>query len=294
MNYKRGIWPVVAILPAAIIFLLFSIFPAVMNVYYSFTDFSGNLDLKVNWIGLSNYTRAFTLLSDDIWASIKNTLIFSFSITILLNIVALLVAVLVDMKLKLRDFYRSVIFLPTILGPVVIGLVWTLILDPYNGPVNKFLNLLGHDSALLGDPKAALYLVILVMIWANYGYTMVLYLAGLQKIPLDLYESGYIDGAFGFKKFWYITLPLIRPVVTINILICIIGTLKQYDLIVVLTNGGPGKATQTLAMYIFTMLIKGQGETQGYVAALSMLLFVLVLFFVGISQYLLRKREEEM
>jgi raffinose/stachyose/melibiose transport system permease protein len=294
MNNKRGIWPVIAILPVTIIFILFSIFPAIMNIYYSFTDFTGNLDTKVNWIGLTNYIRAFTLLSDDIYASIKNTLIFSFSITILLNIVALLVAILVDMKLKIRDFYRSVIFLPTILGPVVIGLVWTLILDPYNGPVNKFLNLFGNDSALLGDPKAALMLVILVMIWANYGYTMVLYLAGLQKIPVDLYESGYIDGAFGFKRFWYITLPLIRPVVTINILISIIGTLKQYDLIVVLTNGGPGKATQTLAMYIFTMLIKGMGETQGYVAALSMMLFVLVLFFVGISQYLLRKREEEM
>lgn len=293
MNYKRGIWPWIAVLPVTILFLTFSVFSAAMNVYFSFTDFSGNINDKINWIGLQNYTRAFTSVSGEIWGSIRNTLIFSFTITVVLNAVALLIAVLVDIKLVLRNFYRSVIFLPTILGPVVIGLIWTLIFDPYSGPVNKVLNLLGSDSALLGDMDVALYLVIFVMIWSNYGYTMVLYLAGLQKIPADLYESGYIDGASGFKKFWYITLPLIRPIVTINLLISIIGTLRQYDLIMVLTNGGPARATSTLAMYIFTLLTQG-GATQGFVSALSILLFLIVLFFVIISQYLLRRKEEEL
>ncbi|KAF0193329.1 MAG: sugar ABC transporter permease, partial [Bacteroidetes bacterium] len=219
MNCKRGIWPVIAVLPVTILFLLFSILPSAVNVYFSFTDFSGDIHYKTNWIGFDNYIRAFTMMSDEVWGTIRNTLIFSFTITLVMNIIALLIAVFVDMKLMLRDFYRSVIFLPTILGPVVIGLVWTLIFDPYSGPVNKVLNLLGNDSALFGDPDIALFLVVFVMIWANYGYTMVLYLAGLQKIPVDLYESGYIDGASGFKKLWYLTLPLIRPIVTINLLI---------------------------------------------------------------------------
>ena len=294
MNYKRGIWPVIAVLPVTVLFLIFSIIPSVMNIYFSFTDFYGNMNLKISWVGFYNYTRAFSSVSNEVWGAIRNTLVFSFSITIVMNIIALLISVLVNMKLSIRDFYRSVIFLPTILGPVVIGLIWTLIFDPYSGPVNKVLNLLGTDSALLGDAKIALFLVVFVMIWANYGYTMVLYLAGLQKIPADLYEAGHIDGASGFKKLWYITLPLIRPVVTINVLIAIIGTLKQYDLIVILTNGGPGRSTSTLAMYIFTLLTKpGSGETQGYVAALSIILFVVVLFFVAISQYFLRRREEE-
>lgn len=283
----------IAVLPVTALFLVFSIFPSLMNIYFSFTDFTGDIHNKINWIGLGNYTRAFTMLSDEVWEAIRNTLLFSFSITLVMNIVALLIAVLVDVKLMLRNFYRSVIFLPTILGPVVIGLIWTLIFDPYSGPVNKVLNHWGTDSAMLGDPDIALFLVVFVMIWANYGYTMILYLAGLQRVPADLYESGYIDGAYGFKKLWYITLPLIRPVVTINILTAIIGTLKQYDFIVVLTNGGPGRSTTTLAMYIFSLLTKGRGETQGYVAALSILLFIIVLFFVVVSQYFLRRGEEE-
>ena len=299
MNKWGGIWPALCVIPLLLLFILFTLIPAVINVTFSFTDFSGILGKPIHFIGLDNYRRAFILFNKDIWKAIIHTLQFSVTVTVVQNIVALFAAVLVNNDLKLKNFYRAAIFMPQVLGIVVIGFIWTLILDPITGPVNKILTVLfGIDSALLGDIHLAMWLVIFVMIWAGYGYMMVLYLAGLQRVPRELYESAMLDGAGSWAQFRYITMPLIHPVITINIVISIISTLGAYDLIVIMTGGGPLDATMTLAMYIFKQLgtaSMANGRTNmGYVAALSMIQFVIVLTVVLATRKLMSRKEDDL
>ncbi|MFC5406978.1 carbohydrate ABC transporter permease [Cohnella soli] len=289
---KMRIWPLLAVMPALLLYGLFVLLPAVGNIYFSFTDFSGNVFSPIRWIGGANYARAFTWESEGLWHSVKVTFLFAVLVTVIQNAAAVVLAVLLNMKLRIRNFYRSVIFAPTILGVVIVGLIWTLIFDPYSGPVIKLLSAFHTNSALLGSPSIALYLVIFVTIWSTVGYAMILYLAGLQSIPHDLYESARIDGAGSAASFFHITLPLLRPAVTVNTLLSIIGSLKTFDIIVVMTNGGPGSATSTLGMYIFKNLLT-PGSSQGYASALSVIHFGIVLAVVAIVQYYLRRREAD-
>ncbi len=201
------IWPLLAVAPALLLYGIFVFLPSVGNIYFSFTDFSGYLNSAIHWVGLDNYKRAFTWEFSSLWNSIKITFIFAILVTVIQNAAAVVLAVLLNMKLQFRNFYRSVIFAPTILGVVVVGLIWTLIFDPISGPVIKLLNVFEMNSALLGSVNIALYLVIFVTIWSSVGFAMILYLAGLQGIPSELYESGRIDGTSPFTAFFYITLP---------------------------------------------------------------------------------------
>ncbi|WP_130858974.1 carbohydrate ABC transporter permease [Gracilibacillus phocaeensis] len=283
--------PILVLMPAMVLYILFLLFPALGNVFFSFTDFTGDIRRPLNFVGLRNYEKAFGSDFDNLSRIIQNTIIFALLVTIVQNMVAVFLAVLVNMKLLMRNVYRSIIFMPNILGIIVVGIVWVLIFDPYSGPVYKVLESIGVESALLGDPNAALYLVVFVTIWANMGYGMIIYLAGLQGIPTQLYEAGRIDGASSWDAFRYITLPLLRPAITINILISIIGTLGMYDIILVLTNGGPGIATTTIGLYILQSLSE---YSQGYTAALSIIHFTIVFVVVFITQYYLRRKEEEL
>ncbi|QGQ97764.1 sugar ABC transporter permease [Paenibacillus psychroresistens] len=296
MAFKGGytkFFAILMVVPALVLYSLFVLIPSIGNVLLSFTDFTGNPNLPMKWLGLYNYKRAFNIDMEKIGNSIKVTIIFALSVTIIQNILAVLLAVLVNIKLRFSTFYRSVIFLPNVLGVVVIGLIWTLVLDPYSGPVNSLLHRFNLDSALLGDPMLALGLVIFITIWANVGYAMLIYLAGLQSIPSDLYEASRIDGANTVQTFLRITLPLLRSSITINVLISLIGTLGSYDLIYVLTSGGPDGSTMTMGMFIIKNLLGGGGK-QGYVSALSIIQFLIVFIVIMISQYFLRRKEEEL
>ncbi|WP_411334025.1 carbohydrate ABC transporter permease [Metabacillus indicus] len=285
------IWPWLLLMPALILFSLFVLFPTVGNIYFSLTDYDGNVN-NFDFIGLDNYKRAFTADYDGVWNSIRITLIFCVAVTILQNSISIILAVLVNQKLKLSSFYRSAIFMPNILGILVVGLIWTLVFDPFSGPVSQLLSKFNIESALLGDEKVALGLVIFVQIWAHMGYSMVLYLAGLQGIPKELYEAAHIDGASGWKSLIYVTLPLLQPMITINLILMIIGTLGTFDIIFVLTNGGPNESTMTLGMYIFTNIFHG-GASQGYASALAMIQFIIIFFVVFIAQYYSRRKETE-
>ncbi|MEK0315691.1 carbohydrate ABC transporter permease [Cohnella sp. 56] len=291
-NRISRIWPVLVVLPALFLYILFVLLPTLSNLFLSFTDFTGNLHKPLHYIGINNYSRAFHSDFQSIGGAIRNTLIFSVLVTLVQNMAAVLLAVLVNLKLKLRNIYRAILFMPNVLGVVIIGLVWTLIFDPISGPIVKGFERMGIDTALLGDPGWALYLVVFVTIWANLGYAMVIYIAGLQSIPEEMYEAARIDGATTTDTFMKITLPLLQPAITINILISLIGTLSTYDFIMVLTNGGPGTATMTLSLFVFKNLYNG--ESQGYLAALSMIQFAFIFIIVVVVQHFLRKREAEL
>lgn len=282
-----------AILPAAILFSLFVLLPAIGNLVFSFTDYRGNVN-NINWIGLDHYIRAFTSDWSAIRDSIRIAIIFAVGVTLIQNGLAILIAVLVNMRLRLRNVYRMIIFLPTILGVIVVGLSWRLILNPIFGPVNELLRTINAQSGLLGDPLVALWLVIFIQVWASVGYAMVIYVAGLQSIPEELYEAARIDGANPMQLFSSITLPLLRPAVTINVLLSLIGSLKLFQVILITTRGGPGDATTTLSLKVFQELtgaISGNLPNHGYSAALSVLHFALMFIVIVTVQWYLSRSE---
>jgi len=278
--------------------LIFSLLPAVGIVVISFTDIRSLPFLPIHWVGIENYSTFFSSaqMGYNVQA-LKNTLVFAVAVTVFQNVIALLIAILLNQRLRGRNFARAVVFMPTILGVTVIGLIFTLIFNPTGGPAASVWKWFGGSSAFFGDPKLAMTLVIGVQVWAGIGIAVVIYLAGLQAIPGELYEVAAIDGATAWQKMRHVTYPLLAPSVTANTLLCVIGALQSYQLIYVLT-GPINPATQVLSLAIFTQGFGGaQGGSalsQGYAAAISMIQFVIVMIVsLGALTYL-RRRETQL
>lgn len=275
---------------------IFAIVPAVAVIVISFTDIRGLPYLPVNWIGIDNYVQFFSAAHLDYnLNAIKNTLIYAIVSTVIQIVVALLLAVLLNSKLRGRTFYRAIIFLPTVLGVVVTGLVWTLIFNPSSGPAASIWQLFGVNPAFFGDPHMALGLIIFVQIWATLGTSVIIFLAGLQAIPEELYESADIDGSNAWQKLRWVTVPMLAPSVTATVLLGIVGSLQNYQLAYVLT-GANNPATQLLSLAIFSQgfggnAASGTSASQGYAAAISVVQFVIVGVVTLLVTAYLRRRE---
>lgn len=286
-SFAAGLIPIV----------IFAIGPAVAIVVISFTDIRSLPFLPVQWVGIANYQTFFSAanLAYNMHALV-NTLVFALAVTIAQNVIALLIAVYLNRRLRGRTFMRAVVFLPTILGVTIIGLIWSLFFNPAGGPAATIWSWFGATSAFLGDPELALGLVIFVQVWSGIGVAMIIYLAGLQAIPTDYYEAAEMDGATPWQRLRRITFPLLAPSVTANMMLCIIGSLQSYQLIYVLT-GSNDPATQVLSLAIFSQGFGGSTaggavHSQGYAAAISMIQFVLVgIISIAVFWYL-RRREE--
>lgn len=265
---------------------------------YSFTDATGIKGAPVRWIGFDNY-REFLFMgraSVDNLDALKRTLIFCVVVTFVQFALGLFVALIVNQKLKGTNVFRTIYFMPVILGVVIQGLMWSLFLYPLGGPVAKLLSLFGMRSEFLGGPPAEAFAwVIFIQIWANMGVTMMIFIAGLQTIPSELYEAARIDGANAWQIFRNITWPLLTPSVNTNLLLNVIGSLQAWQLFLVLV--GYRNGTQVLGYLIYAT---GFGQTsgsvttsfrQGYAAAASIILFLLVLVIGMATQYILQRRE---
>jgi ABC-type sugar transport system permease subunit len=275
--------------------VVFSLVPAVGILVISFTDIRSLPFLPVHFVGLENFVTFFSSaqLGYNLHA-LSNTLVFAVSVTLLQNGIALFIAVLLNQRLRGRNLARAVVFLPTILGVTVIGLVFTLVFNPSGGPAASVWSWFGSGSAFFGSPSLAMPLVIAVQVWSGIGVAVVIYLAGLQAIPPELYEVASIDGAGSWQRLRHVTVPLLAPSVTANTLLSVIGALQSYQLIYVLT-GPINPATQVLSLAIFTQGFGGaQGGTalsQGYAAAISMVQFVIVMIVSLATLVYLRRRE---
>jgi raffinose/stachyose/melibiose transport system permease protein len=285
---------------ASVLFVvLFAVVPGVAVLVLSFTDIRSIPYIPVNWIGFDNYIEFFSAakLGYNIQA-LTNTLVFAFAVTIFQNAIALLIAVALNSKIRGRTFFRAIIFLPTVLGVTIIGLVWSLIFNPSAGPAATIWSWFGANSAFFGDQKIALPLLIFVQVWAGLGLAVVIFLAGIQAIPEDLYEVANIDGASSWQRLRLVTIPLLAPSITANVLLCIVGSLQSYQLAYVLT-GPNNPATQLLSLAIFSQTFgggtsAGTSASQGYAAAISMIQFVIVgVISLAVLVYL-RKREDRM
>lgn len=235
--------------------------------------------------------------SRDNYDALWRTLIFCFCVTTLQFGLGLLIALLVNQKLRGVNFFRTLYFMPVILGAVIQGLIWSLFLYPLGGPMSKLLEVFGMKSEFLGGQASQAFAwVIAVQIWANLGTTMMIFISGLQTIPSELYEAAKIDGAGSLAVFRNVVWPLLTPVANTNLLLNIIGSLQAWQLFLVLL--GYRNGTQVLGYLIFA---QGFGQTsgsvtsafrQGYAAAASIVLFILVLIIGMAVQTLLRRREE--
>jgi raffinose/stachyose/melibiose transport system permease protein len=293
--------PILLLLPGFILYLMIALGPSIATSVYSFTDATGIRGAPVNWVGLENYEEFLLrgVASRDNIDALKRTLIFCFFVTTIQFTVGLFVALLLNQRIRGRMFFRTLFFVPVILGVAIQGLIWKLFLLPSGGPVAQFLSLFGVQSEFLGgQPSEAFAWVIVVQIWANMGITMVIFLAGLQTIPNELYEAGRIDGAGRWDLFRHVTWPMLTPSVNTNIVLNIIGSLQAWQLFLVLIGYRPG--TQVLGYLVFA---QGFGQTsgavtsafrQGFAAAASIVLFFLVLIIGLAAQYFVNRREQKL
>ncbi|MBE1440590.1 carbohydrate ABC transporter permease [Paenibacillus sp. OAS669] len=280
------------ILPSFLLYTLFVIYPTLNSFNLSFTNWDG-VSSEIHYIGLDNFKEMFS--SDRFYNALKNTLILSVSLVVLENAAALLLAMLVDQVRWFKNLFRSIFYFPVLLSGIVMGFVWAIIFNYNFGVVSQLLDKIGLGALKidwLGNPDFAMIAIVITTVWKGSGYYMIIYLAGLQGIPAELHEAAAIDGAGRWQQFRHITFPLLAGAMTVSVMLSMIGALKIFDQIAVMTDGGPGFATETLTYIVYKV---GFGELrQGYGTALSLVLFILILLVSLIQIKLLRKREVQM
>ncbi|WRZ92600.1 sugar ABC transporter permease [Streptomyces sp. NBC_01007] len=268
------------LLPGFVAFLVVVVVPFLMNTGVSFTDWQGVG--SPTWSGLANYRE---LMGDsEFWASFRHSLFMVVAMAVVPTALGLvLAAALFDFVAqhfgtRAAAVLRACFYLPQVLPIAVAGIVWSWILAPDNGSLNELLKAVGLGSwqqDWLGDPDLALYSVMGVMVWVQIGFPLVVFMAGLQRVDPQLYEAAELDGAGWWRRFWHITLPQIRPEISVVLLWCTIAALKVFGAVYVLTKGGPGGATDVPSYFSFTTFFE---KTQvGYGAAISTVLTVIIL-----------------
>ncbi|QMV40941.1 carbohydrate ABC transporter permease [Cohnella cholangitidis] len=285
-------YSVLFILPSLLIYTFFVIAPTISSLYLSFTSWDG-VSSEVRYIGMANFEEIWN--SERVHNALKNTILLTIALVILENILALALAMLVDQVRWFKNLFRSIFYFPVLLSGLVMGFVWTIILNYNFGVLNRLLELVGLDSLKtdwLGNPDYALVSIILSTVWKSAGYYMIIYLAALQGVPPELNEAASIDGANKWQQFRHITFPLLAGAVTVCMMLSMIGSLKIFDQIAVMTDGGPGFATETLTYIVYKV---GFGELrQGFGTAMALVLFLLILIVSIIQIKVLRRREVQL
>jgi raffinose/stachyose/melibiose transport system permease protein len=274
--------------PALLVYVCFVLLPVVLAAVYSFYKWNGYGPLQ-SFIGLENYRRALT---DPVFiGAIGHNLFVVILSLVVQGPIAIGVALLLNRKLRGRTFFRVIIFIPYVLSEVIAGLSWKLLLQP-DGPFDSFLKGVGLGSLKqlwLADSDVVLWTVFLILTWKYVGFAIILFLAGLQSVPAELEEAGRIDGASWWQIQRHITLPLLGPTIRIWAFLSIIGSLQLFDMVWVVTGGGPAGATTTMATY---MVQYGFQRNQlGFGSAVAVILFIISLVFALLYQRFVLRRD---
>ena len=292
----QRLYPWLLLLPGLGFYILIGVGPSLATFVYSLTDATGIKGLPIHWVGFKNFDDFLFqgARSRDNLDALKRTLIFMALVTTIQFAIGLLMAILVNQKLRGRLVFRTLFFVPVILGVAVQGLMWKLFLRPGGGPMDSIFGWFGIQDPQFLAGSNAFYWVIVVQIWANAGFTMVIFLAGMQTIPADLYEAAAVDGASGWQLFKNITWPQLTPAVNTNFLLNIVGSLQAWMLFLVLT--GYKNGTQVLGYVVYAEAFGGTGTSsfrQGYAAAASIVLFALVLVLGMAANAVVGRRERK-
>lgn len=277
------------LIPGGLVFLLFFVVPTFYGLSLSFTNWDG-LSKNFSVIGFANYVN---LLTNDstFHVAVGNTLKFVVTVVVFQSVLSLIFALFLVKNTRANVFLRTLYFFPTILASVSVAFIWGFIYDPNIGVLNILLKDVGLTSwqqQWLGSPEMAIYCIAVVEIWAHTGQLLIIYLAGLQQIPLDFYEAARIEGATRWQSFVHVTWPLLTPATTIVVAYTTIQSFRMFDLVFAMTNGGPGSSTEVLATYIYHQAF--QYNHVGYASAVSMI-FMVIIAIITMAQFgLLRLR----
>jgi ABC-type sugar transport system permease subunit len=281
---RRKFAPYLWVLPAVLVYAIFKLVPMVAGFYLALLQWDGIEPAK--FVGMQNFQR---MLEDEVIVlTLLNNAKYAIGTVIGKTLLSLFLALLLHQALRGRSFYRTALFLPVVMSFVVVGILWSWLYNGQFGLVNNLLQRLGLNFLILdwlGDPKVALWSLVVVDIWKWYGFHMVIFLAGLQTIPGELYEAARIDGAGRWQQFWHITLPLLQPVMLVNVTLSLMGGFGVFDIPYVMTEGGPANSTTVMALHIY---IRGfKFYKFGYAAALSYVLLTLVTVLAAIQMRLM-------
>ncbi|MGX1934077.1 carbohydrate ABC transporter permease [Microbacterium resistens] len=273
--------------PAVAVFLAMFVIPMILAAVLSFTDWNG-YSLNFSFVGWENYLKAFR--SPRSTQAAVFTGVIAVVGTILCNAVGLAIAALISGPGRSNTILRTIFFYPYVISALIIGFLWSAMLSP-TGAVNGLLGTLGLPALpFLTDPTFAKASVIFTIVWSHFGFNMILFLAGIKSVPAEYYEAATVDGASRWQQFRSITLPLIAPVFTVNLVLTLVGLLKAYDVVLSLTDGGPAGSTQTIVYQILKDSFAN--SALGFGAAQSMILLI-VTAVVGLAVTLVRRRAEQ-
>ncbi|WP_252502226.1 carbohydrate ABC transporter permease [Sporosarcina sp. Marseille-Q4943] len=288
------------LLPALIFYVGFQVYPILAAFVNSFYSFKGMV--KQDFIGLENFIRLFTeepynnIFKNAFWHNI----IYFIGTVLTKLVLAFALALLINSRIKGREFFKAVFFMPKLLSVIVVGFLFSLILNPTNGALNSFLKMVGLAEwahPWLGDPKTALYTIILVNSWYGIGFAILIFLAGLQAIPEEIYEAAKIDGASGLKMLFRITIPMAMPSIMIMTILTFIGSFETFELVFAMqgSSGGPYYSTDVLALFFYRLAFGSVdgGDAIGLGSALAVILFLIICTATAISLFFFKRKEIE-
>ncbi len=278
------------VLPALFAFVNVVVVPFIMGLVYSVTDWGGFQFAGSNFVGLDNYIEA--IKDPSFIDAFVYTFVYAIIVVLFVNVIGFFLAVIVNEKLFARNLWRSVYVIPNLIGGLILGFIWSFIF-------NRLFTQLGVASGLeniffnwLSRPASASLSLIIVSVWQQSGYTMLIYLGGLQAIPGELYESASIDGAGWWQRLFRITIPLMIPSITVNLFVTMATAMKQYDINVALTNGGPFGSTEMMAMHIYNEAYSYLNHAEAQ--AKAVLFFIVIAVITLFQVYFTRKREVQL
>ncbi|GLX67077.1 carbohydrate ABC transporter permease [Paenibacillus glycanilyticus] len=276
------------IIPTLVLYALFFVYPVIVSFVYGFYQWDGITE-KV-FIGIDNFTR---LWKDEVFLkSLANNFYFmAFSLVVNIPLV-FLISILISKVGRMRDFYKSAVFVPVVISTATVAILFGVLYNYDSGLINQFIRLVAPDSwarEWLSDPKLAMLSILIANAWQNIGFFIVLCLAAILNIPKEIVEASKIDGINGWSETWLITLPLIRPVLFVMLLLTVSGTMKVLDIVQIMTNGGPFQSTEVMSTYMLKVGFRSM--ELGYGSAIGVTMFILILVLTGILQKLTKHEE---
>ena len=286
---QRRLAPWLFLAPGLLMFAIYVIIPICQSMWISFFDWDGLGEKQ--WIGTANYVE---LVDDDaFYTSLKNNVIWL--VLYMLSVPAgLMIAIFLNQTITGMRLYKSLFFFPFVLSQVVVGLVFSWFYLPREGLLNAVLGVVGLGPVnVLGDPDLATYGIIAAGLWPQTAYCMILYLTGLNAVDPEQIEAGRLDGAKGWRMLWHVVLPQLKPATFIAFVVTIIGALRSFDLISIMTSGGPFGSTRVLSYLMFEKALSEYGFRMGYGSAIAVVLFLIMLVFIGYFLWQMWRDERE-
>lgn len=289
-KWKQNVNLLIYAAPALIVYIIFKLYPAFSGVFYALTDWNG-INKTYEIVGIANFLEVFK--DKYFWNSVLFTMKYVAAMVVVCNVLALALAVAIESRRQSKGFFRTLFYMPNMISMVIGGYMWMFIFTKvlYYMADNWGLKFL--DQSWIGNPKYSFIAIIIVSAWGSVGYLMIIYMAAIQGVPGSLIETAELYGANSWQKFWNVTLPLISHSLTICIFWTLNSAFQVFDVIYTLTGGGPGRATQSVAINIYEEAFKGNIR-YGYATSKSLVLLVIVIIITMIQLKLMKEREQEL